>query len=119
MPKQLENLSFEQWLAYVFDHPIEEHKNAWYWDIDRDWWNETPAETIQFLTQAFENAAEVLEPYSDAQLNQGMWFMQIIPAPTICLPSWTKVLRGPRKSAVFTQFLSFTSNASPNAIHPI
>jgi hypothetical protein len=75
MRKQLEKLSFEQWLAYVFDHPIEEHKNAWYWDIDRDWWNETPAETIQFLTQAFENAAEVLEPYSDAQLNQGLWFI--------------------------------------------
>jgi hypothetical protein len=75
MHKQLENLSFEQWLAYIFDHPIEENKNAWYWDIERDWWNETSTEAIQFLTQAFESAAQVLAPYSDAQLNQGLWFV--------------------------------------------
>lgn len=75
MGKQLKNLTFDQWVTYVFDHPVEDLKNAWYWDIDRDWWEETPAETIQFLTRAFENAAEVFRPYSDAQLNQGLWFI--------------------------------------------
>lgn len=75
MGQQLTNLSFEPWLAYVFDHPVEDTKNAWYWDINRDYWNETSPETIQFLTQAFENAAEVFKPYSDAQMNQGLWFI--------------------------------------------
>lgn len=75
MGKQLKNLTFEGWLAYVFDHPVEEGKKEWYWDIDADEWDEPAADTIQFLTRAFENAAVVLQPYSDAQLNQGLWFI--------------------------------------------
>jgi len=77
MERQLRNLSFEEWLLYVFDHPVDEMKNAWYWDMDREWWDEAenPAETVQFLTQTFENAGVLLEPYSDAQLNQGLWFL--------------------------------------------
>jgi hypothetical protein len=77
MGKQLENLTFEHWLTYVFDHPAGELSNAWYWDFDRDWWDEDShlVETVQFLTQAFENAAVLFEPYSDAQLNQGLWFL--------------------------------------------
>ena len=56
MGKQLKDLTFEEWLTYVFDHPAEDMKNAWYWDIDRDWWKEDPDDAIQFMTQAFENA---------------------------------------------------------------
>lgn len=75
MGKQLTNLTFEAWLRYVFDHPVDEMKNAWYWNADRDWWEEDTLEAVQFMTQAFENAAAVFEPYSDAQLNQGLWFL--------------------------------------------
>jgi len=77
MQKQLRDLTFDEWLLYVFDHPVEEMKNEWYWAMDREWWDEeeNPAETIQFLTQTFENAGVILEPYSDAQLNQGLWFL--------------------------------------------
>jgi hypothetical protein len=77
MAKQLTNLTFEEWLNYVFDHPAGDLSNAWYWDTDRDWWDEDahPAQTVQFLTRAFDNAAAVLKPYSDAQLNQGLWFL--------------------------------------------
>ena len=75
MGRQLTNLTFEGWLAYVFDHPVETHRQEWYWDTDRDWWEEDTPEAVQFMTQAFENAAAVFEPYSDAQLNQGLWFL--------------------------------------------
>ena len=75
MGKQLKNLMFDQWVRFVFDHPASDLNNAWYWEFDRDWWEETSAETIQFLTQAFENAAVDFQPYSDAQLNQGLWFI--------------------------------------------
>ncbi|HKY55358.1 MAG TPA: hypothetical protein VJM08_13665, partial [Anaerolineales bacterium] len=75
MGKQLKDLTFEEWLMYVFDHPVEDHKEAWYWNIDRDWWEEEPADVIEFLTQAFENAETIFQPYSDAQLNQGLWFI--------------------------------------------
>ena len=75
MGNQLKNLTFEQWVEHVFDHPVSELTNAWYWDTDRDWWEEDNADTVQFLTRAFENAAGVLQPYTDAQLNQGLWFL--------------------------------------------
>jgi hypothetical protein len=75
MAKQLRDLTFEEWLTYVFDHPVEDHKEAWYWDMDRDWWKEDPDDAIRFMIQAFENAAVVFQPYSDAQLNQGLWFI--------------------------------------------
>ncbi len=77
MGKLLKNLTFEQWVTHVFDHsvPLDDIEKAWHWDIDRDWWEEDTADTVQFLTQAFENAAVVLQPYSDAQLKQGLWFL--------------------------------------------
>lgn len=76
MHEQLKNLTFKGWLTYVFDHPVPvDNEKAWYWDIERDWWHEDPADVIHFLTQAFENADVVFQPYSDAQLNQGLWFI--------------------------------------------
>ena len=75
MGKQRKDLTFQQWLAYAFDRPVDETRNAWYWDRDAEEWDENAADTIQFLTQAFENAAVVFQPYSDAQLEQGLWFI--------------------------------------------
>ena len=75
MSEKLENLTFEEWLRHVFDHPVSDLNNAWYWDIDRDWWEEDSATTLEFMTRLFEHAAELLQPYSDAQLNQGLWFL--------------------------------------------
>ena len=75
MGKPLTHFTFEQWLAYVFDHPVSESGQEWYWDLDADWWDGPAADTVQFLTRAFENAAVLLQPYSDAQLNQGLWFL--------------------------------------------
>lgn len=75
MSRHLTHLTFEQWLAYVFDHPVRESGQEWYWDPDADWWDGPAADTVQFLTEAFENAAVFFQPYSDAQLNQGLWFL--------------------------------------------
>jgi len=75
MRRLLHNLTFEEWLTFVFDHPVEAQKLEWYWDLDSDEWDENSADVIQFLTQAFENAADVFKPYSDAQLNQGLWYI--------------------------------------------
>src|SRR5579871_3704608 len=75
MNLQLADLSFEGWIAYVFDHPVTEPE--WYRDPDCDWWDEgeDPATTVAYLTQAFEDAAAALAPFSDAQLAQGLWFL--------------------------------------------
>ena len=75
MGRQLRQLTFEQWLEYVFDHPVDDSKLEWYWDPEADRWDGPAADTIQFLTQAFENAPALFQPYTDAQLNQGLWFI--------------------------------------------
>ena len=77
MRRQLVHLTFEEWLRYVFDHPVDPAKLEWYWDMDREDWNEDEhaEDAVRFLTQAFEHAATVFQPYSDAQLNQGLWFI--------------------------------------------
>jgi hypothetical protein len=75
MGRQLTNLTFEQWITHVFEHPVDATKPEWYWDSGADWWDGPAVDTIQFLTQAFENAAVLFQPYSDAQLNQGLWYL--------------------------------------------
>jgi hypothetical protein len=75
MSSSLKHLTFDEWLIYVFDRPVNAVANEWYWDAEANWWDGSPAEIIQYITQAFENAADVLQPYSDAQLNQGLWFI--------------------------------------------
>ena len=75
MRKQLKDLTFDQWLTHVFDHPVDPMKLEWYWDPDADWWDGPAAHTIEFLMRTFENSRDVLQPYSDAQLNQGLWYI--------------------------------------------
>lgn len=62
---------------YVFDHPVDHTLPEWFWDSEALVWNELadPATTVQYLTQLFENPASLLAPYSDAQCNQGLWFL--------------------------------------------
>ena len=75
MDNRLTQLTFEEWLAHVFDHPVRASGQEWYWEPDADWWDGSPTDTVRFLTQAFEHAAELFQPYSDAQLNQGLWYV--------------------------------------------
>src|SRR4029453_2340522 len=75
MGQPITDLSFDQWLAFVFDHPVSDHLPEWYWDIDCDWWAGPAQVTVHYLTQAFENAEVVFQPYTDAQLNQGLWYI--------------------------------------------
>ena len=117
MGKQLTNISFKEWLSYVFDHPVDELKNAWYWNLDRDWWDENATDSIQFLTQAFENAAAVFRPYSDAQLNQGLWFIASNSCSNHMFALMDENVPGMRDSAVFTPFINSMSNALPNGAH--
>ena len=75
MGRQLTNLTFEQWLRFTFDHTAGDLNQAWYWDIDRDWWDENAADSVRFMTEAFEKSSEVFKPYTDAQVNQGLWYI--------------------------------------------
>lgn len=73
MGRQLTDLSFEEWTKHVFDHPVMDP--AWYWDDDADLWDGPPVVTVTYIIRVFENADEIFKPYSDAQVNQGLWFL--------------------------------------------
>ena len=73
MGEPLTNLSFEEWIAFHFDHPVTEP--AWYGDIDNDYWDGPPDLTVEYLTRTFQNAVTVLQPYTNAQLKQGLWWL--------------------------------------------
>jgi hypothetical protein len=73
--KPVNDLTFEEWVIFVFDHPIDCSRLEWYWDIDADWWDGPAALTVEYLTRAFENTVSVFEPYDDDQLNQGLWYL--------------------------------------------
>src|SRR5262249_9554542 len=80
MQKEASSFSFEQWVNFAFNHPLpDDGAPNWYHDIDNDseLWNpdEFPEETVDYLTRLFENATNVLAPFSDAQVNQGFWFL--------------------------------------------
>ena len=71
-------LSFDQWILYVFDHDVPSgNRLAWYHQMNASWWSPSlqPQVTVAYLTTVFENATRVLMPFSDAQINQGFWFL--------------------------------------------
>ncbi|WP_125206220.1 hypothetical protein [Capsulimonas corticalis] len=62
-------------MAYIFDHPFS--VPAWHWDLNTPSWNEEEhnAQVVEYMTALFENAGDVLAPFSNAQLNQGFWLL--------------------------------------------
>lgn len=76
MERIIPNLSFDGWIHYIFDHPVREPE--WFWDDEKDFWDplKQPAITVQYVTQAFEKPLDSFaSSYSDAQINQGLWYM--------------------------------------------
>ena len=73
--KPLSDLTFEEWVIFTFDHPVDDSRLDWYWDVDADWWDGPSALTVEYLTRTFENTGSVFAPYSDSQLNQGLWYL--------------------------------------------
>ncbi len=65
--------TFPEWVRHIFDHPVSDP--AWHWDLEADT-TEPPAPTcVAYLTQLFTNPNPILARYTDAQLNQGLWFL--------------------------------------------
>jgi hypothetical protein len=68
-----EELTFEDWIRYVFDHPVTDP--AWHFDTDSEYWDLADETVVCLLTETFERSGTVLLLYSDAQVNQGLWFL--------------------------------------------
>src|SRR5947209_3269992 len=73
MRERSDTLSFGDWVRHVFDHPVT--NPAWHWDIEADTPEPPAPKIVEYLKRLFENPEPVLAAYSDAQLNQGFWFL--------------------------------------------
>jgi hypothetical protein len=59
------DIPFEEWITSVFGSGSDE----------MDPWDLEPEVTIAYLTNLFENAARVLQPFSDTQIKEGLWYL--------------------------------------------
>lgn len=66
-------VTLEQWIDYVFDHPVTEP--AWHWSADAPNLDLGAERTATVIAETFERGGELLARFSDAQLNQGFWFL--------------------------------------------
>jgi hypothetical protein len=73
MPRILTDASFEEWLEFVFARPVT--VPAWYWEDEHDEWRGTPERRAELMAETFARSGEVLEPFDDAQVNQGLWML--------------------------------------------
>jgi hypothetical protein len=71
--QRLTDLPFDQWVRHVFDHEVRQPE--WYFDLDAAYWDGPPALTVAYMTRLFADPLAAAGGYTDAQLNQGLWYV--------------------------------------------
>ncbi|MDQ3801489.1 MAG: hypothetical protein M3384_18865 [Acidobacteriota bacterium] len=74
MSLNLNEYSFEEWVNFVFNHPVATSSTAWYWDDEWEWESDSE-HIIEYCIRLFRNPDFLLECYSPEQINQGFWFL--------------------------------------------
>ncbi|HTR41870.1 MAG TPA: hypothetical protein VMH87_09670 [Pseudomonadales bacterium] len=69
------NSRYEEWLKHVFDHVVTEKLPEWYWDESAPTFEASQSEITELLSETFLRAGKDLIKYTDAQLNQGIWYV--------------------------------------------
>jgi hypothetical protein len=69
------DLSYEEWIDYVFDHAVPQDGEAWYRDFEADWWSPQPEQAIAYLTRLFDNPGSLLDRFADNQIGQGLRYL--------------------------------------------
>lgn len=70
MWEALTDLTFEEWVYHIFDHP-----EAWYFGIGNEFWNGPAPVTVAYVTRLFEDPVPPLEGFTDEELNRGLWYL--------------------------------------------
>ena len=65
--------SLPDWIAHVFDHPVTDP--AWHWSLDAPQWDDTSEHNLTFIADTFECSGQLLARFTDAQLNEGFWYL--------------------------------------------
>ncbi|NER82907.1 MAG: hypothetical protein F6K42_25800 [Leptolyngbya sp. SIO1D8] len=75
MERKLTDLSFEDWIMFVFCWPEDTSGCRWYYDFECEDWQAPAAEIVAYMTQLFEHPATALADYSDGEIAQGLWYI--------------------------------------------
>ena len=67
------NPRYQEWLDHVFNHEVKNPQ--WHFDLDAPTFEASDDEITELMTQTFLNAGNDLAKYSDAQVNQGLWYL--------------------------------------------
>jgi hypothetical protein len=67
------NSRYEEWLTHVFDHIVEEP--GWYFAGDAPEFAASEIEIAELLGQTFVHSGKDLTKYTDAQVDQGIWYI--------------------------------------------
>lgn len=67
------NSRYEEWLKHVFDHEVKEPQ--WYFSEDAPHFVAEPTEIVELLGQTFLHAGKDFAKYTDAQIDQGIWYI--------------------------------------------
>lgn len=72
----LSKLSYEEWIAFVFDHPLPESKDEeWYWQDERDFTCTDSAVAVSHVTRMCREMSALAQRFSLQQIDQGIWFL--------------------------------------------
>lgn len=81
-----DDAKLQLWIAHVFDHPVGGRE--WYFDLDAPEWTGNEDDVPELMAETFERADELLADFTDAELEQGFWYVVGEASPS----GWTSVL---------------------------
>ncbi|WP_367873609.1 hypothetical protein [Luteolibacter sp. Populi] len=64
---------YQEWITHVFDHPVSQR--PWHEALDAPVFKATETETAALLAETFSRAGTDLAAFTDAQVNQGLWYL--------------------------------------------
>lgn len=70
MWEALTDLTFEEWVYHIFDHP-----ETWYFGLGNEFWDGPAVTTVAYVTRLFEDPILPLEGFTDEELNRGLWYL--------------------------------------------
>ena len=70
MFEKLTDLTFEEWVYHMFDHP-----EAWYFAIGSEYWDGPPEVAVEYVTRLFTDPHPHLDGYTDDELKRGFWYL--------------------------------------------
>lgn len=68
------NPRYQEWLKYVFDHEVADKLPQWYYAEDAPVFEASDDEMTELINRTFLNAGKDLTKYTDAQVDQGIWY---------------------------------------------